>query len=44
MYHARALNIAGIVANETKRRLEDNWIKFLNANSVSLSLESLAGA
>ena len=44
MYHARALNIAGVVANETKRRLEDNWIKFLNANSVSLSLESLAGA
>ncbi|HEY6405477.1 MAG TPA: hypothetical protein VIX38_05320, partial [Nitrososphaeraceae archaeon] len=36
--------MAGIVANETKRRLENNWIRFLNANSVSLSLESLAGA
>ncbi len=31
-------------ANEIKKRLEDNWIEFLNANSAKLASETLAGA
>lgn len=31
-------------ANEIKKRLEDNWIRFLNANSAKLTSMSLAGA
>ena len=31
-------------ANEIKKRLEQNWIQFLNANSAKLSLEILSGA
>ena len=31
-------------ANEIKKRLEQNWIQFLNANSAKLSLETLSGA
>ena len=31
-------------ATEIKKRIEENWIQFLNANSVKLSLESLSGA
>lgn len=31
-------------ANEIKKRLEDNWIRFLNANSAKLTSVSLAGA
>lgn len=31
-------------AQDIKRRLEENWIHFLNANSASLSLETLSGA
>jgi hypothetical protein len=30
--------------NEIKKRLEDNWIEFLNANSAKLASETLAGA
>jgi hypothetical protein len=31
-------------ANEIKKRLEENWIQFLNANSSKLSSEILSGA
>jgi DNA repair protein NreA len=31
-------------AREIKRRIEENWIQFLNANSVKLLSESLSGA
>jgi len=31
-------------ATEIKKRLEQNWIQFLNANSAKLSLETLSGA
>jgi DNA repair protein NreA len=31
-------------AQEIKRRLEENWIRFLNANSTRLTLETLSGA
>jgi hypothetical protein len=31
-------------ANEIKKRLEDNWIEFLNTNSSKLASETLAGA
>lgn len=31
-------------AQEIKKRLEENWIHFLSANSTNLSLETLAGA
>lgn len=31
-------------ANEIKKRLEQNWIQFLNTNSAKLSLETLSGA
>lgn len=31
-------------ANEIKKRLEQNWIQFLNTNSAKLSLEVLSGA
>ncbi|HEY9490817.1 MAG TPA: hypothetical protein VIP56_02440, partial [Nitrososphaeraceae archaeon] len=31
-------------AQDIKRRLEENWIHFLNANSTSLTLETLSGA
>jgi DNA repair protein NreA len=31
-------------ANEIKKRLEQNWIQFLNTNSAKLSLETLFGA
>jgi hypothetical protein len=31
-------------ANEIKKRLEQNWIQFLNTNSAKLSLEILSGA
>ena len=31
-------------ANEIKKRLEDNWIRFLNTNSAKLTSVTLAGA
>ena len=31
-------------ATEIKKRIEENWIQFLNANSAKLSSESLSGA
>ena len=31
-------------ANEIKKRLEQNWLQFLNTNSAKLSLDTLAGA
>ena len=31
-------------ANEIKKQLEENWIKFLNTNSAKLSLKTFAGA
>jgi DNA repair protein NreA len=31
-------------ANEIKKRLEENWIKFLNDNTTKLSLKTLSGA
>ena len=31
-------------AQDIKKRLEKNWIHFLNANSTNLSLETLSGA
>ena len=33
-----------LAANEIKKRLEDNWIRFLNTNSAKLTSVTLAGA